>query len=1144
MERTRFTALVTVSLAAAAVGCIGVLGNGAVAATPPPQIGVAVELVADGTSPFDPAAGAGLDTDSTNAIVRTLDQVRYHVEYQFNHVSAVPRTLVLTAGNASFVAVPGACQAGSISPLGDTLTCQPAATSTAGIAGGFDVDVLVGAVADGSVVTMTATASAAGTTATDTAPDVVATAVPRWDLSALTNGEVLSADVRDAAGGTRNGFVVSIPITVEADLAVNDGRGTEALGLADLHFSLDLSALQNNGAAQPTQPDWTLLDFTDPSLGTLEPCSPQRLAAQLRPYGTIGDPGTGADSATDSGSWTCTQAGPGQPIDVVVSGAALSTSHFPTQGPLGYPLAPRKIVLSGQVAVFVDLAYIQSILPPPAGGEFPVRWTVSGFDPVGASGGSNYGAGIEPLFDNSDQATITEYYCCGGWDSYYVNSYQEMDVDHPSYGPGIYFDARPSFLEPTHSVFIPTQTQQDHAGDGVVVPGDQFALLMGRSGNGTAVPFGSAMCAMIDPAQTVLVDSPPIIRSTVDATPGPNYGHTTGTTLVPTSGPVIAQSTSSDTGVGDPTAPYDDSVAFVVEYGTGPWTASNSTCNDADSPTGWTTDPSTTAGAAGGVYPAVTKVRVRAINPLGPHDAMRAFVSLRAVGGATTAGYLWSHATYGDWSGPTWTGTADSWNSTGYDPIAHTNVHYGDRVRLADRSLVVVKQVTDDGLPKVPGDVVDFTLTATLRGNASSFVRLVDTLPAGVSLVSSDPAPASVVGSDVTWEWGVTPGPTTYTVHYSVRVDADAPPGSTLVNSVVGSAEGLAQEGSVLTSYAAIHTATPFRQLDVWKSTPDDVVEITDPVHFTLHARNASNSTLDDVDLIDVLPWQADGRNPASAFHGAWALQPVVADPSLTIRVTNAAPSTIDDDPAAASNGAGGATIWCDPVQFGTAGCPTGWADSTAIRVGSESLAGGDEIAVDLTMLPSANAHADRYANAWTGRYAGAGFEARSDEVDVTVVASGITATVVCATTGQTIPGIGVTIEPIGATGATDGNGRFALGRVLHSGSYTVGFDVAQLSGWTIDGSTEQTVVVGVDSDAVVTLSACPPVPPETTAPTTTVLAVSPPTTVVAATTLPPVNGHLPATGADVGTTIVVAVLAAVGGLALIVLGRRRRQLS
>jgi uncharacterized repeat protein (TIGR01451 family)/fimbrial isopeptide formation D2 family protein len=54
-----------------------------------------------------------------------------------------------------------------------------------------------------------------------------------------------------------------------------------------------------------------------------------------------------------------------------------------------------------------------------------------------------------------------------------------------------------------------------------------------------------------------------------------------------------------------------------------------------------------------------------------------------------------------------------------------------------------------------PGEQVTYTLLYTVTGNEPAFdVTLTDTLPAGVSFVSSDPAPASQSGQTQTWAFG------------------------------------------------------------------------------------------------------------------------------------------------------------------------------------------------------------------------------------------------------------------------------------------------------------------------------------------------------------------------------------------------------
>ncbi|MDO4904246.1 MAG: hypothetical protein Q4A16_01620 [Lautropia sp.] len=101
-------------------------------------------------------------------------------------------------------------------------------------------------------------------------------------------------------------------------------------------------------------------------------------------------------------------------------------------------------------------------------------------------------------------------------------------------------------------------------------------------------------------------------------------------------------------------------------------------------------------------------------------------------------------------------------------------------------------------------------------------------------------------------------------------------------------------------------------------------------------------------ELIDILPFDGDGqsipannlsaRQPPSRFGpGAYRLQAVVPadiDPDAGIYYTNRRPTEINNDPQHGSNQIpGGGTRWCLAREFGSAGCPAGIADSTAVRI-------------------------------------------------------------------------------------------------------------------------------------------------------------------------------------------------------------------
>jgi hypothetical protein len=138
---------------------------------------------------------------------------------------------------------------------------------------------------------------------------------------------------------------------------------------------------------------------------------------------------------------------------------------------------------------------------------------------------------------------------------------------------------------------------------------------------------------------------------------------------------------------------------------------------------------------------------------------------------------------------------------------------------------------------------------------------------------------------------------------------------------------------------------------------------------------SSGTDSLGDVDLIDVLPALGDGgghtaRHPASAFHGRLRLSSITPLGNGTLRYTGAA--AVDPDPAATSNGTGGATRWCLRSELGTAGCPANLGSVTAIRYGEPGLlAPGQSRALDVRLVATGSAVKDRYSNSFGARAGG-----------------------------------------------------------------------------------------------------------------------------------------------------------------------------
>ena len=162
------------------------------------------------------------------------------------------------------------------------------------------------------------------------------------------------------------------------------------------------------------------------------------------------------------------------------------------------------------------------------------------------------------------------------------------------------------------------------------------------------------------------------------------------------------------------------------------------------------------------------------------------------------------------------------------------------------------------------------------------------------------------------------------------------------------------------------YTVMPSAVISSAKSTLDPVEEVNEPFTHTVGWFNYSEATVGRASFIDVLPWNGDGRG--TSFQGDFWLTSVtlasaVGGSTTLIEYTSADPRTIVNDPADASNQAGGSTTWCSEADFGSAGCPADITKTTAVRFTTSDLGIQHRYFFDLNFDASGNAEGDVYAN-------------------------------------------------------------------------------------------------------------------------------------------------------------------------------------
>lgn len=245
-------------------------------------------------------------------------------------------------------------------------------------------------------------------------------------------------------------------------------------------------------------------------------------------------------------------------------------------------------------------------------------------------------------------------------------------------------------------------------------------------------------------------------------------------------------------------------------------------------------------------------------------------------------------------------------------------------------------------------------------------------------------------------------------------------------------------------------------------------------VSWDVKSRNTSTGSLAGLDVVDVLPFNGDGRTPASSFSGTFLLTSVsVNDPDGTSATPNALPTSaggpfparsgstvyvtkrpsaqVVDDPYDASNLAGGTTKWC-VLSDTSAGCPANLTQVTAVRVISGELSPLEERSFRLGFATSGNVGGNVYSNTATARAIGIASPVVLKGDSIQVVSSSLSGHVwddadgdgVLDASESGLGGVEVTLDGLSATGtptqqvthtAADGSYSFAG---LRSGNYTV----------------------------------------------------------------------------------------------------------
>lgn len=1122
--RSRALTRVTGVVAALSALCAGVVVATPAAAAATLSLTVSQQT---GTAPFQADDAAGNDSSASNDIVRTNDTVAFTLGIRFEGEDQTTPTVRFTVPQGQeLVSLPPFCLAGSsvtpptIAPPSPPLTATSwqslptqqvtcvLANQTAGTALNYPfvtrVRPEVPHGTDMTDVVFSVTTDQV-TQAVQTAPlSQTVSAAPRFDLSkrftatSPTQGPLFQATARCVNDSTRVCRQLSYPVSIAVPAG---GKGVAPL-TSPIRFEDDLSPASFYGAALWAQmvakagsESAATAAYAPIFRGCVQVTSGSGFRVSM-PYSGLSVAGaTTTNSVRATGSISCPSGQPGQNGVITLTNTDTSGRTVPTTTGSGAALSGGQgYIATLEVQVHVPQAALVEFGSNGAGAY--VLNTHNAYTNVQMTGLDGT-PGIDDPVNNTRDATI-RIDTVGTFDKSFTGIYgQANNTPAPAFSGSTLFEGPPG-----------SGVRKD--GNTVVMPGQAVQSVLSISeqapaGTGTDFSRTLVSCDVWDADRLALAAHPSWTgwRADYPSNGSPVYpaAYTQARAQLPASTLGTADSAFRD---------------IVIEYSSGPAGAGS----DADCSTGtWSTDPSDIAtpivDAFGRtVWEGVNRVRVTLHTewPVGTAfgDASVQFAIGQVVldSDKTEAIGNWSSQMLSNGIGTTASVIADPLRRTTlptYNPDTHQGRN-GDRLIQGAAIVRVAKfvedpgtgQFTDQAVPQYTSGVniryrlnPSLTSAVPVEGSTASVV-LEDCLPP--YQIYSSATQAGVAISPVAVQMGAPSGAGIACAddRQYVRYDLGTLRVGAAIEPIVVTAEILATArngiytNEVLASSDADNSPADLRSdevqvqlvvptgIKIAKTVDKPVIEVNpDGVQnprtlqwSVFFANIDSPQNVSNVDVIDVLP--ADGLN-GSDFAGALVLDSVtpIAGSGITVLYTKATPSSLDPAPGAASNGASGATVWCDAISgdvvsgAGTAAdCPSSNDEVTGLRFQRPgAFTPATPFQVDIAMTPVGNAGGDVYTNVTAGRAdgvtQGVGPAIRTvnviassvgDRVWEDVNADGLQSDGEPGIAGFPVRLIGTDVDgnPVSLETATDADG-FYLFENLASGEYRVVFDPSGL---------------------------------------------------------------------------------------------------
>ncbi len=314
---------------------------------------------------------------------------------------------------------------------------------------------------------------------------------------------------------------------------------------------------------------------------------------------------------------------------------------------------------------------------------------------------------------------------------------------------------------------------------------------------------------------------------------------------------------------------------------------------------------------------------------------------------------------------------------------------------------------------KNAGELVNYGLTANTQSyltNQNLTNTIVQTLP---QYIAYEPGSASVTPDSIV----VNPdNTTTLTWIYNPILAPGSPPMHQIQIQFFGRVKNSAPANAVAVSIATISNPlvtlpdtfsyrTQYSTVNIQNTNAFYIENIANQGYllpdqnfsYNINYGNLSATNINDLDLIDVIPYNGDGLSPASNFTGTLNFNNITVNNGETVLYTKTAFNDLSNDPCSPSNIPLGLTSpVCNPVIIGTGtttwcpslsggNCPANNNEVTAIRVITQNLAPGASRTYTLEFTPTGNTANNIYANQATGRASNLALVVYSNSASATV---------------------------------------------------------------------------------------------------------------------------------------------------------------